>query len=179
MAVKAAKNRIALLKGLRARLAKTTDRLGQPIDKGILETVLYLNAFGLSTEASCQGHGRGKKTKRDQHYRGPWVEIYPKEPQTKNWFKNAKLRNKVAAEGLKQQSRALELLAQFYRKHKVGYDTMLIISGIGYGFRVQSAGLETLNELPAATINRRAVLYKREMREFTKFLERYYKTSAT
>ena len=102
------------------------------------------------------------------------MEIYPKEPERKNWSKNENLRNKVIRAGLKLQTQAIELLERFYKRRKSRYDAMLVISGIGYGFRIQSAGLETLNELRPDAINRCAKLYKKEMQEFTKFLKRTY-----
>lgn len=37
-------------------LKATIDKLGKPIDKGIFEGVLALNALGITTDMSCEGH---------------------------------------------------------------------------------------------------------------------------
>src|SRR5690242_14050996 len=49
--------------------AHVTDRLGMPIDPEIFETVVVLNALGMTTTMSCGGHldERGLLL--------PWVEI--------------------------------------------------------------------------------------------------------
>src|SRR5260370_15805017 len=39
-----------------AQVSAFTDRLGTPIDAGILETVVVLNLLGLQTFQSCEGH---------------------------------------------------------------------------------------------------------------------------
>ena len=41
---------------LSKELSSTTDKLGKPIDKGIIETVIALNALGFKTKMSCEGH---------------------------------------------------------------------------------------------------------------------------
>lgn len=38
------------------RLTKITDRLGMPIDAGIMEVCIGLNANGVNTTFSCEGH---------------------------------------------------------------------------------------------------------------------------
>lgn len=49
-----------------------TDRIGRSIDKGIFDTVVALNALGIATSASCEGH-------LDHGLPYPWVDV--KEPE--------------------------------------------------------------------------------------------------
>lgn len=49
-------------------LLKMTDALGMPIDSGIFDTIVGLNANGYDTSASCEGH-------LDWGLPYPWVEI--------------------------------------------------------------------------------------------------------
>lgn len=48
------------------RMESITDRLGQPIDPGIFETVVALTALGVETTASCEGH-------LDHGLAAPWI----------------------------------------------------------------------------------------------------------
>ncbi len=60
-------------------LAKVTDKLGMPIDKGIVETVAALNVNGFPTIQSCAGHLA--KRFGVLQYDSPWVHVgfrYPK-----------------------------------------------------------------------------------------------------
>jgi hypothetical protein len=45
------------LKTIREKLESTTDSMGMPIDKGVFETIVLLNALGYHTSQSCDGHG--------------------------------------------------------------------------------------------------------------------------
>lgn len=64
---------------LRGELKNCRDKLGEPIDHGIFDTVVILNAlgekYGFITTASCEGH-------IDRGLLGPWVDITaPNEPE--------------------------------------------------------------------------------------------------
>jgi len=41
---------------LAKKFSSTGDKLGKGIDKKILETVMALNALGINTDQSCEGH---------------------------------------------------------------------------------------------------------------------------
>lgn len=41
---------------------KITDKLGKPIDKDIIELVIYLNLLGIQTVQSCEGHHEEKNS---------------------------------------------------------------------------------------------------------------------
>jgi hypothetical protein len=48
------------------RASRITDNLGMPIDQGILDTVIVLNALGITTKQSCEGHV-------DRAVCAPWI----------------------------------------------------------------------------------------------------------
>jgi hypothetical protein len=50
------------------RCRRVVDKLGQPIDEGIFETVVVLNLPGIHTLASCEGH-------LEYGAYAPWVDI--------------------------------------------------------------------------------------------------------
>ena len=47
---------------------EVTDAIGCPIDAGILDTVIALNALGVHTLASCEGH-------LDHGIAAPWIDV--------------------------------------------------------------------------------------------------------
>ena len=57
-----------VLADIASRLDATIDAFGQPIDQGIRSTVLYLQALGITTSQSCEGH-------RDHGRPWPWIRI--------------------------------------------------------------------------------------------------------
>ena len=59
------------------QVALTTDALGRRIDIGIMGLVLALNAHGIRTTASCEGH-------TDHGYSYPWVWIDKASGETLN-----------------------------------------------------------------------------------------------
>ncbi len=50
-------DKLEKLKAIREKLESTTDSMGMPIDKGVFETIVLLNALGYHTSQSCDGHG--------------------------------------------------------------------------------------------------------------------------
>lgn len=52
----------------KAKLLKTTDALGMPIDEGIFDTIVGLNSNGYDTSASCEGH-------LDRGLPYPWIAM--------------------------------------------------------------------------------------------------------
>jgi len=155
----------SLLNSIREKINQLTDKLNEPIDEGIKDAVVMLNAFGLNTSQSCEGH-----IEKDR-ISAPWVEIYPKEPEKENWQDDEELREKVEKEALEQKLKTIKLLNEFYKNRKVDYDTMLSLDKIGYGFRLQSNGLEILKHLSKEEQLEKQKLYKKEMEEFSKFLK--------
>lgn len=63
------------LRHIRKEIDETGDALGKPIDEGIKETVVFLNALGIPTASSCEGH---------TDWGAPWPHIgveAPNEPK--------------------------------------------------------------------------------------------------
>src|SRR5260221_6862287 len=53
---------------LTVRISGIADKLGMPIDAGIRETVIALNALGFTTRQSCESH-------LDHGTGAPWVDV--------------------------------------------------------------------------------------------------------
>src|SRR6266566_9584555 len=53
-----------------------SDRLGMPIDDEIFDTVIALNALGITTTMSCAGH----ITRDEGDIRYPWVDFSTSDP---------------------------------------------------------------------------------------------------
>lgn len=155
---------------IRKELEKVTDALGHPIEQGILETTVMLNAFELLTTASCEGH-IDSHTEEYHPAMAPWVEIYPQEPEKEGWQYDDELRKKVEVESDEYLAKVMSLLDEFYLNHNVSPDIRLITDPIAYGFRVQSSGLENLKDPNDTNQQEKANKYKKEMEMFTEFLE--------
>jgi hypothetical protein len=53
---------------LAKKFSRFTDRIGMPIDEGIFETVVALNALDIPTSMSCEGH-------LDHGLPYPWIDV--------------------------------------------------------------------------------------------------------
>src|SRR5689334_15403267 len=82
---------------LRERFAHVTDRLGKGIDPGIFETVVMLNAIGLVTTGSCEGH-------EQEGSPAPWVDLSVKFPSDERKQAIEALREADRQEALRQLS---------------------------------------------------------------------------
>ncbi len=89
------------LKQIRLEVDKTADALGKPIDNGIKETVVFLNALGITTTGSCEGHMKNGLP-------WPWVDIEdPDQPEEQfedqnKIFEEFAKKNGLKAEKLKR-----------------------------------------------------------------------------
>ncbi len=83
------------------RLRHTVDKLGKPIDTGILETVAVINMLGIETRASCEGH-------LDWGLPYPWVDLQP---------------------DIELKRRLHRYLAHFYVDRYTSYDLVLTLHG--------------------------------------------------
>ncbi|MCX6737936.1 MAG: hypothetical protein NTY11_00760 [Candidatus Parcubacteria bacterium] len=156
------------LKDIRERIEGITDKLGKPIEQGIKETVVMLNAFDIKTSQSCEGH-----FEEDQKT-APWVLIHPEEPQTDGWWGDEGLREKVVKESQGMRKKSMDLLAEFYKDRKVPYDAIIGFKGVGYGFKIQSIGADIFETLDPKGQQEKLSAYKKEMGEFTAFLGKKY-----
>lgn len=152
-----------------AKLAKTTDALGKPIDEGIFDTVVYLNALGWHTSQSCAGHG-------DWGELAPWVEIEPIYNQDPKWLQVKANQDRVEKENLELHYRFINLLDQFYQTKRVPYLTTLVTDVAYYSFRLQNVGLARQKTASKKERLVQLALYQTEMRRFTRWLGHNYDT---
>lgn len=76
---KSPEEKYAAYDAIKKQVEQETDALGAEIDPGIKDTVVALNANGIKTEQSCEGHDGIN----EQGMGAPWVEIdAPGEPDT-------------------------------------------------------------------------------------------------
>lgn len=146
---------------------KIVDALNRPVDAGIKPTVAILNALGLTTTQSCEGHIEGNIC-------GPWVDIGPKIPTDPEWYQDKKTLNKLKHDYLLMRIKLHELLQLFYKERRVDYDTILQHAELGYHVRLQSNASELIATLLSEEQEQALSRYRTEMEAFTAFLtERY------
>lgn len=161
-------------------IEETTDTLGLPIDAGIKDVVIALNAVGLSTSSSCEGH-------LDWGRPYPWVEI-EKEALTEEMFRQLDSRKPGSIEDIFEQfpniaalrdanvrcwHKALDLLTEFYQLRDVPESRRIITCSRGvYGaFEIIPQGGEV--QVVLSPIERRGNLvgFQTEMQAFADFLK--------
>lgn len=138
-------------------MAKVTDRSGTPIDAGIMPLVVALNAHGVNTTFSCEGHlGEGSAF--------PYVRI-------------GSTQNDPALHEAEQR-KLIELLDVFYQRHPIVYDRHLIIERIlsGQGLlRPQGADFQESREQSERAEKLKE--YQREMQSFAEYLrDRFFES---
>lgn len=178
----------------RTLVARITDRLGTPIDGGILETVVFLNLVSIPTLQSCEGHV-------EDGVGAPWVDVgnptAPPLDEADALFQQARQHKAQmgftsevlelfeqahhAERAAKQphliiRLRLMRFLAGFYHPERaVPFEQRLVIQPHADGTsRLMSQGV-VLQEMMSP--EERAVwlhLYQQEMQEFTAFLKHSY-----
>lgn len=78
------------MEDIRKEVANIRDRLGRPIDQGILETVVMFIANGLPTSSSCEGHIE------DGRLKIPYVEISAPDEPAERFIGQKEIFEKVA-----------------------------------------------------------------------------------
>jgi hypothetical protein len=127
------------------RVARIVDRRGKKIDPGIMGVVLALNANGIRTTQSCEGH-------IDWGFPYPWV--------------------RVVEQSCSNLERFLEA---FYDQHQMLYDRMLMIEHLlddEYMLRSHGGILQERRDLAKRTEKLKE--YQEEMQKFTAFLKQCY-----
>lgn len=177
------------------QFSRTIDKLGRPVDVGILEAVAALNLLGIRTTASCEGH-------LDHGTYAPWVDIgAEEEPNERDKeraaFEEARRqseRNTLSEEDIRRlftearelqhqnarkhielQRKAVAYLTAFYEERHVPYDQQLIIQGSYFRARIESQGATIQQILSPEERAERLSIYQQEMQAFTQFLkERWF-----
>ena len=163
------RQRMALLENIRKELRNTTDALGEPIEAGIFETVATLNALKFPTYQSREGHPDGGGEKG---HMSPWVVVHPEGPEQSDWKEQESLRTQVVQMSEALQNRLVKLLDEFYLKRRAFPDVRLALRPYNYGFSLESKGMQLLPNLKTIEERtNRSALYRREMEDFTAFLQ--------
>lgn len=145
---------------IKVKVDRTCDALKMPIDEGIKETVIVLNALGFKTSGSCEGH-------LDRALPCPWVmfSLEGSQPQT-------------PGTSASHAFRMIDLLEEFYENRKPLKYSRISIRPIGTGyFRIESdvngyaKDIKTEDPALYETIHHNSVS---EMKDFTEFLKKKF-----
>src|SRR3989344_890854 len=181
---------------LAKKFSGTGDKLGKGIDKKILETVVALNALGINTDQSCEGHLKWGTC-------SPWVDIKATnteklEAETLKSWEDAdmaaksgicrettdklfgqyhQMRIKLKTRNLSTPIKLWPHLLEFYKRRNPEFGTRLTLSFYGNCVgRLQSQGAEFQETLPIKRRKENLLKFQKEMKEFTDYLkEKYFK----
>jgi len=186
---------------LATTFTRMTDKLGTGIDTGILETVIALNAFGIETVASCEGH-------LDHGTGAPWIDLEALSAseqsrhvarlftRANNAFEQQTLpiaevealfaeahreKERVKVLHLAQRQKLIGLLTAFYQNRHVPFDRLLVVhprDTTGRS-RLESQGADFQNVVPLEQRQRKLAEYQEEMQAFTVFMKEVYFESAS
>jgi hypothetical protein len=153
-----------------------TDRLGRPIDKGIKESVIALNALGLQTRASCEGH-------LHHGIKAPWVDVgsiddeMASEALSKNLEGSAETeekRDKVRRQILLERKNVLDLLDAFYKvRNPLNPVRLIAVFRLG-NTRIINQGYGIQDGLPHGEQSDNLDLFRKEMSSFAEALKERY-----
>ena len=186
-----------LLDTISKKIEQITDGLGMEIDPGIRETIIYLQAHGFKTYASCEGH-------EDWGLPYPWVDIgemldedtryqelerkinFETGENTLNAAEKKELRQKeldAEKENRKETGRLKELLAKFYKQRKSDVRLGMEAKGLS-SVRIlpqrapRGKPDDIRKKIPPEKISRDLKLFQAEMTQFTEFLKQEFFTSS-
>lgn len=175
-----------------------TDAVGCGIDDGIRDLIIALNAVGVQTLASCEGH-------LEHGLAAPWVDVGTPaaRPLAKEAYRklqsveqarahNASLEERHALResadqaqmAVKQLHMAERLklmgyLDQFYTHRRIPFDVHLILNHLEWTgiIRLESQGANCQDCLPSDERARKLVAYREEMQAFAAFLKAQFFTT--
>lgn len=171
------------------QFSRVTDTLEMPIDPGIFEAVVALNALGIHTTQSCEGHldrgtfapwiefeadeiqGLSRQLARvRQKYRSEHDEIIISEEETA-------IRQNAAIKQLATYSHVLSFLEAFYATRNTAYDSrLIIISPSAMRSRIINQGADFQRFLSLPQRQERLQAYQQEIQAFGAFLKNLYCT---
>jgi hypothetical protein len=190
---------------IKKEFTTVSDKLGQEIDPGILDTVVGLNVLGVNTFQSCEGHSdhatgapyidiEAKRTpelemletqattayrQADEAFRGlPPSQETPEEIK-QLLIQARQLQAEASKPQLQERQKAMNYLDEFYRDRQVPYDRRLIIVPL-FQFgesRIESQGAG-LQSIASPDVKQQKLLeYQAAMKEFANFLKgKYFST---
>ncbi|HMQ02010.1 MAG TPA: hypothetical protein PKD79_03005 [Candidatus Doudnabacteria bacterium] len=162
------------------RVNNVRDKVGEGIDEGIKSMVIALNAFGINTSQSCEGH--------DSHGEGaPYVDIRSinfnelEETLEKLMAANPNspevdaLLEEITDINKKECSKVYPLLDEFYSNRDVQQDVKLGIHfyDIAIG-KLESEGVNVRERREKPPTQQELESYKKEMNAFQNFLKTKY-----
>jgi hypothetical protein len=168
------------------KFSHVTDRIGMPIDPGIFETVVALNALDIPTSMSCEGH-------LDHGLPYPWVALgltvlsnwndppeiaHMKETIRELQVQIAKnttpemkqMEQEAKRVRLEERFKLFRMLSEFYQGRAVSFDRIITFDN----GRIQSQGADYLLLLSEDERAKKMNEYADEMRDFTDFLKSIY-----
>lgn len=134
------------------------DRLGEPIDESIKETVVAFRLYDFPTNQSCEGHD-------DHGVPYPWVLVQSEPPQ--GWEEDIELQQQWLKKNKSHAERMQKLLRDFYADREVEdkLKLRLVAQGVFGAFRLQSV------EFDEEGRKEYLQLRKEEMSQFTQYLK--------
>lgn len=168
-----------------AKVNKLTDKLGKGIDEDVREPVIALNALGINTDASCEGHANratgapyidieARETKAILKLKKRYAQMSTRRsPSDSFYVRLRKLSDRIERYNQKEAQKALSLLGDFYRKRNVPYDRRIIVRSWSWSNgRLESQGACILPMLSRPERLRKLRLYQEEMKRLAKFLKK-------
>jgi hypothetical protein len=156
------------------------DKLGMPIDRGILDTVAIMRLLGINTRMSCEGH-------IDRSLHGPYimfasakaVELEKQIEELKEKGQDEEVqRLKLEAGRLNilERDKLVKYLDKFYASRLVPYNQRLIIMSVSPTFVGYLYCQGSERALGASKTAREKILAmsRKEMKAFTDFLKAMY-----
>ena len=179
-----------------ARFVRVIDGLGTKIDPGILETVIALNALGIETSASCEGH-------LDHGTGAPWIDIevlsaseqsihvaemftqankafeeqtLPEDAIDALFAEAHREQDRIKVIHLEQCKILMSYLAAFYAVRRIPYDRQLAMHprDMSGRVRMESHGADFQSVAPLEMRAQKLAEYQEEMQAFTEFLKQIY-----
>jgi hypothetical protein len=152
------------------------------IDPGIKELVVYLNALGITTSMSCEGHYDGSGLP------APWVSYQANIPwvteawqEVPNWRHDTKRYNKLANRGKYLRRKLKAYLDSFYANKERSSETHLIVRSEYYGYRLVNAKYEEFVSafmegrlVASEALREKTLTYRSEFDAFLVFLTQEY-----
>jgi hypothetical protein len=167
-----------------SKTGELTDRLGMPVDEGIIETVVVLNLLGFTTTASCEGH-------LDRVTGGPYVIF--ESPEAVQLAKGARkinnkpgqvdpeynrLRNEASRHSMQLLQKLIPYLEEFYKGRDTTYVDRVIIyhADLGCAHNIlMCQGAKLAHAVDDKMSNKKALIANQsEMNAFTEFLKNAY-----
>ena len=144
----------------RAEVEQIADKLGNPVDEAIKETVVAFLASDIPTSGSCEGH-------LDRGTPYPWVEVYAPAPE--GWKESEQKQNEWRQANQALRSTMQGLLDEFYRNQTFDTESRLRMADIGaFGaYRIQGPTESTGDERP---IEAGLTRHRQEINNFARFL---------